>query len=134
MICHNCRKEILDDSKFCTFCGEKLINVELQEDENKTQQQKTVKVEFHRLKKFVGCLVPMYIYVDKKLVATLKNDETKEMDITCGNHSVVVDMWSASSETKVEFSDEYTKMYIDIGIKTGLITNKAKIFEIRNEK
>lgn len=31
MICKNCQKEIKDNAKFCNFCGEKVIHIEIKE-------------------------------------------------------------------------------------------------------
>lgn len=145
MFCTNCGKEIPNESQFCKYCGNKIRKNEKSEQiekiekteiitENTNLTEKTVKVTFHRLKKFTGCLVPMYIYVDKKLVATLKNDEKVETNVTCGKHRIIIEMWSAVSEREVEFPKDYTNVYIDVKLKMGLITNKAEISSIRNEK
>lgn len=144
MFCTHCGKEIPDESQFCKYCGNKISKNEETEQiekaekteiaENTNITEKTVKVTFHRLKKFTGCLVPMYIYIDKKLVATLKNNETVETNVTCGKHKIIIEMWSAVSEKEVDFPEDYKNVYIDVKLKMGLITNKAEIASIRNEK
>lgn len=62
MFCTNCGKEIPDESKFCKYCGNRIIKkeelkqieksdkTEITEHTNTTE--KTVKVTFHRLKKW----------------------------------------------------------------------------------
>ena len=135
MFCTNCGKEIPEESQFCKYCGNKIKqNGQIEKAESTNITEKTVKVTFHRLKKFTGCLVPMYIYVDKQLVATLKNNETFETNITCGKHKIIIEMWSAVSEREVDFPEDYRNVYIDVKLKMGLITNKAEIASIRNEK
>lgn len=135
MFCTNCGKEIPEESQFCKYCGNNIKqNGQIEKAESTNITEKTVKVTFHRLKKFTGCLVPMYIYVDKQLVATLKNNETYETNVTCGKHKIIIEMWSAVSEREVDFPEDYTNVYIDVKLKMGLITNKAEIASIRNEK
>ncbi len=135
MFCTNCGKEIPEESQFCKYCGNNIKqNGQIEKAESTNITEKTVKVTFHRLKKFTGCLVPMYIYVDKQLVATLKNNEIYETNVTCGKHKIIIEMWSAVSEREVDFPEDYTNVYIDVKLKMGLITNKAEIASIRNEK
>ena len=135
MFCTSCGKEIKEGSQNCENCGKEIKTREaINKNEKKPKENKMIKVAFHRTKKFTGCLVPMYIYIDNQKVLTLKNDQTIEIDVACGTHKVIVEMWSAVSEREVEFSEEYNKMYIDVAIKMGAITNKAEIISIRNEK
>ena len=150
MFCTNCGKEIPDTSQFCKYCGNKIRKGE-ESDQIKSNQveqekavektaestnntEKKVKVTFHRLKKFTGCAVPMYIYIDKKLIATLKNNATFETYLTYGKHKIIIEMWSATSEKEVDFQEDYKNMYIDVTLKMGLITNRGEIVSIRGEK
>ena len=126
MFCTNCGKEIPYSSSFCTYCGSKVAR--------KPKPQKNIKVTFKRPKKVVGCAVSMKVYIDGKVVAVLKNGSTAEVDVACGKHKVIVEMWSAISQREVEFSEEYTKMYIGVGIKIGFWANKAEIISIKTEK
>ena len=126
MFCTNCGKEIPDSSSFCTQCGTEVTR--------KPQSQKTIKVTFTRPKKIIGCAVSMKIYIDGNVVAVLKNGTSAEVDVLCGKHKVIVEMWSAISQREVEFSEEYTKMYINVGIKMGFWANKAEILSIKTEK
>ena len=130
MFCTNCGKEIPDTSQFCTYCGS-AVN---QKNLIQTTSQKNIKAVFNRPKKFVGCAVSMKIYIDGNVATVLKNGESKEVEVPCGKHKVIVEMWSAISEREVEFSEEFSKMYIDVGIKMGFWANKAEIIAIKNEK
>ncbi len=122
MFCTNCGKEIPDNSNFCKFCGNK-------------PSKKTVKVTFHRVKKYVGCLLSMNVYIDKKVVGTIKNDEKLEIDVPCGEHSVIVELSGSTADEKIiNFSEEYSKTYIDVELKMGFWTNSIKFASIRNEK
>lgn len=136
MFCTNCGKEIPDESKFCKFCGTKTKEKKIQTQENKLNvaDSKLIKVTFQRKKSFVGCAVSMKIHVDGKVVAVLKNGAAQQVEIPSGKHKVIVEVWSAVSETEVEFSPEYSNVYVLVGLKMGLITNKTKIISIRNEK
>ena len=141
MFCTNCGKEIPNISNFCEYCGNEVKKVEnssiqYQQLENlqQVQTQKTVKVIFHRTKRLLACAVPLDIYVDKKIVGSLNNNGTFEMDIPCGTHSIILEMWSCVNEQQITFSEEYSKVYLDIKIKMGVWMNKPEIISIRNEK
>lgn len=139
MFCTNCGKEIPNTSNFCRYCGNKVKKIEnnmqnQQQNLEQPQPQKTVKAIFHRMKRFTGCAVPMDIYIDKKLVGSLNNNGTFEIDVPCGTHSIILEMWSCVNEQQITFSEEYSKVYLDIKIKLGAITNKPEIVSIRNEK
>lgn len=143
MFCTNCGKEVSNTSNFCTHCGNKIKNIEntnaniqvqTQQNIDESQNQKTIRAVFHRMKRFTGCAVPLDVYVDKKIVGSLNNDGTFEIDIPYGTHSIILEMWSCVNEQQITFSEEYSKVYLDIKIKIGAITNKPEIVSIRNEK
>lgn len=137
MFCTNCGKEIPDISNFCTYCGSKVkkseVNIKI-EDEQEKSNEKTIKVVFHRLKKFIGCAVPITVYIDKKVVGSLDNDGILEVDVPYGTHNIILEMWSGVNEQQFTFSEEYSKVYLDVKIKMGAITNKPEVISIRNEK
>lgn len=123
MFCTKCGKEIANSSKFCEFCGSEI-----------TERPSTVKVVFHRQKKFSASLVPMTVYIDKEKVASLQNDGTAEVDVPCGKHSLLLEMWSAVGNHDIEVSPEYKKIHIEIGMKMGVFTNSLEILSIKKEK
>ena len=51
-----------------------------------------------------------------------------------GNHKVVFDLWSGVSQSEIDVTEEFPNVYVDIKIKTGLITNKIEVVNIRKEK
>lgn len=134
MFCTNCGKEIPNESQFCAFCGNKIKGKESQENKIQTSNNDLVKVTFHRKKRFTGCAVSMKVHVDGKVVAVLSNGATQQVQIPSGKHKVIVEMWSAISETEVEFLPGYSNIYVEVGLKMGLLTNKTKILSIRNEE
>lgn len=143
MFCISCGKEIPNISNFCEYCGNKVKKVgnedtSIQDQQSKNlqqhQTQKTVKAIFHRTKRVLGCAVPLDIYIDKKMIGSLNNNGTFEIDIPCGTHSIILEMWSCVNEQQISFSEEYSKVYLDIKLKMGLWTNKIEIISIRNEK
>lgn len=134
MFCTNCGKEIPNESQFCTFCGNKVKGKEAQDNKTQTTNNSLVNVTFHRKKRFTGCAVSMKIHVDNTVVAVLGNGDTKQVQVPSGKHKVVIEMWSAISETEVEFLPGYSNIYVEVGLKMGLLTNKTKILSIRNEE
>lgn len=79
MFCRNCGKEIPDESQFCKHCGNKVKNVEETNNmEVVNNSNKQIKATFHRQKKFTGCLVPMRVYIDGQLIASLDNNGVYE--------------------------------------------------------
>ena len=105
MFCTNCGKEIPDSSQFCEYCGKST--------QSKLQSTKNIQVTIQRRKKFTGCAIPMSVFIDNQKVAKLKNGE--------------------STQIEVDFSEKYSKMYLEIGIKMGLVTSKAVITQIKGE-
>ena len=143
MFCTNCGKEIPNTSNFCKYCGNKVNkntneNTSLQNQEQTNQQQsqipKTVKAIFHRIKKFTGSVMPLDIYIDKKLIGSLYNNATFEINIPCGTHSIILDMCGSTYEKQITFSEEYSTVYLDLEMKMGVWTNKPQIVSIKNEK
>lgn len=122
MFCPKCGTEITNDSKFCKNCGN-LINA-----------NHKGKITFYRIGKYVGCLVGINITIDGKKVGTISNNGTLMVDIPFGNHKVVFDFWSGVSQEEIEVTEEFPNLYVDIKIKTGLITNKIEVVNIRKER
>lgn len=138
MYCSNCGSEIPNNSQFCGNCGNKIEqkpNELTQQDINKEpNENKRVKVIFHRIKAFQASIRSMNIYIDKKLVANIKNGETVEISTTYGNHNIILDIAGVASERNIEFLEEYSKVYIDTKVFSGLISAEVEIVSIRNEK
>ncbi len=126
MFCTSCGKEISEDSKVCSNCGKEVVKA--------GSDKKTVNVVWHRKKSFVGCAMPLKIFVDGNEIAKLKNNGTCETEIACGNHKVVLDLKTALGEKELVIPEDNTKMYIEVGVKMGFFTGKVEILSIKNEK
>lgn len=82
----------------------------------------------------MGWAIPITVNIDGKDVACLKNGETQEVNITCGKHKVVLDTIGEVNVKELDFSEEYSKVYIELVMKMGLVTGKGEIASIVNEK
>lgn len=132
MFCTNCGKEVINNAKFCSFCGKPTSGNETIKPAGAST--KTIKAVFHRLERFTGSAVSVKIYIDKQLVGSIGNNQTIEVDVPCGKHKVITEMWSGICEKEIDFSEEYSKVLIDIYIRIGLITNKPDIVSVKYEK
>lgn len=134
MFCTNCGKEIPESSQFCEYCGKTTQNSNAENTmQNKPQSSKLLQVTIQRRKKYTGCAVPMSVYIDNQKVAKLKNGESIQIEVPTGKHQVIVEFWNGVSKNEVNFSEEYSKMYLEIGIKMGFFTSKAIITQIKGE-
>lgn len=124
MFCTNCGKEVLNNSNFCTSCGK-----EIQKAKNKMG-----KITFHRIGRFVGCLVDIMVYIDGNAVGSISNSGILEVPVSIGEHKVLFDLWSGINADSVNVTQEYPNVHVDVKLKMGFITNKPKIVNIRNEK
>lgn len=129
MICKNCGKEIQDGSKFCTFCGNKI-------EENDVVQptSQNVKIIFTRRSKIVGMAMSMNIRIDNNRVAVLKNGKTEEVEVPVGQHEIIIDTGADFTKEVIDCTPEYSKIYIDLVMKFGVVTGKPSIESIRKEK
>ncbi|MBQ3409020.1 MAG: zinc-ribbon domain-containing protein [Clostridia bacterium] len=132
MFCGNCGKEITENTVFCPNCGHRIEKDNRNDVE--ANKDKLVKLIVHRKKSLYGAAVSTKVHVDGNLAASLKSDGTAEINVTPGNHEVIFDMWSATEKTNIEIPSDCTAVYVEIGLKMGLITNKIRILSIRNEK
>lgn len=134
MFCNKCGREIPDESKFCRFCGNKIDRELFEQNEQQISNNKTVKVVFSRRKRMMGWAIPMRIFIDKNQVASLSNGASQEVEVTAGIHKVVFDTVGEVYEKEIDFSAEYSKIYVNLVMKMGLVTGMAAIESIVNEK
>jgi hypothetical protein len=113
---------------FCPSCGQAVAQGV------STNNSGTVRLVVHRKKSFFGCAVGTKIHIDGQLAATIKSDGVATFDLVPGMHEVIFDMWSANEKTNIELPADCSSVYVEIGLKMGLITNKIKVLSIRNEK
>ncbi len=133
MFCNKCGKEIPNESEFCKFCGTK-IDRALFEQNIKAPENKTVKVVFTRRKRLMGCAIPIRIFVDGNNVASLKNGASAEVELPAGTHKVVFDTFGEAYQKEIDFSSEYSKIYVNSVMRMGLVSGIAQIESIVNEK
>jgi hypothetical protein len=134
MICNKCGKEIPNQSAFCTYCGSKVEKAEATEQNTENMANKTIKVVFQRKKKLMGCAISMKVNIDGNVVALLKNGEAREVEIPAGKHKVILETFGEVTQKELDFSAEYSKVYIELVMKMGLVTGRADISSIRTEK
>lgn len=149
MFCTNCGKEVSNESKFCKYCGSELKrrDVNVVNDVASTQVEatasvadtvvssgKTVKVVFSRRKRMMGWAIPIRILIDGQKVAHLANGASQEVDVPCGVHKVIFDTVGEVYEKEIDFSAEYSKIYVNLVLRMGLVTGIATIESIVNEK
>lgn len=82
----------------------------------------------------MGWAIPMRIFIDKNQVASLSNGASQEVEVTAGIHKVVFDTVGEVYEKEIDFSAEYSKIYVNLVMKMGLVTGMAAIESIVNEK
>lgn len=124
MYCTNCGKEIPDNSQFCTFCGNSL---------NTPNNSKMIKLKVTRKKKLIGCAIPMKVLVDGNQIASLKNNNSIEIDIPAGEHKLIIDTVGEVTEELLNLTEEYSKVNVNLVMKFGLVTGKAAIESIEKE-
>ena len=116
MNCNVCNKPIEPGSAFCPGCGNKLVQ----------NNQKMVKVVFHRAKRFTGCAVTFDVFIDNQPIGSLKNNGTLEVMLSVGAHHVIFDMWSATSPIDIMVPDCNT-LNVEVALEMGLMTNKVVV-------
>lgn len=121
MFCSKCGKEEKENVKFCTNCGNKLIK-----DENDGS------ILFERKKQFYGVLVPVKIFLDGKLVGSVKAGEKISVPVTVGDHKLAFNLWSGNGQYDIKVSKENSNIKVLFKLSMGLVTSKPKIISIEN--
>ena len=137
MFCRNCGKELPENSNFCTSCGAKCdANIEQNnncEVQPANQNSKSVKVVINRIKKMIGCAVPMKIIIDGNQVASLKNGANVEVDLPVGEHKLLIDTIGEVTDRVLNITPDLNKVKINLVMKMGLVSGKAAIESVENE-
>lgn len=141
MFCTNCGKEIPNGSKFCTACGSKIentnaqanINIPINNVQPNMSNSKMVRLTVIRRKRILGLAVPMKILVDGNQIASLKNDNSVDIDLPVGQHRLVIDTVGEVTDQMIDLRPEFNRVTITLIMKMGLVTGKAAIESIRNE-
>ncbi len=121
MFCSKCGKEEKENLKFCTNCGDKLIK----EDTDGS-------ILFERKSQFYGVLVPVKVYLDGELVATLKAGEKLSVPVSVGDHKLAFNLWSGNGQYDIKVTKENPNIRVLFKLSMGLVTSKPKIVSIEN--
>lgn len=79
MYCSNCKKEISDSSKFCKYCGNQIIDIDIQNQHEKSNKQS--KIIIHG---YTGAYIniPVKVYEDDRQIGKINKGETFEYEIS----------------------------------------------------
>lgn len=145
MFCTNCGKEIPDGSKFCTSCGSKIENAQptasvpvnnMQPNipnNNYQPNGKMVRLTVVRKKRILGLAVPMRIIVDGNQIASLKNENSVDIDLPAGQHRLLIDTVGEVTDQIIDLKPEFNRVTVTLIMKMGLVTGKAAIESIQSE-
>ncbi len=132
MFCPKCGKELLEASNFCTACGYEIATSNMSQNVEK-QNSKTVKIVITRIKKLIGCAIPMKIIIDGNKIASLKNNDKVEVDLPIGEHKLLIDTIGEVTDRILNLTPDLTKVSINLSMKMGLVSGKAAIESIKSE-
>jgi hypothetical protein len=121
MFCNKCGEKVKKTLKYCTNCGNKLI-----------KEEKDGSILFERKKQFYGVLIPIKVYLDGELVATLSADKSVVVPVTTGNHRLSFNLWSGNGQYDINVTEENPNIKVVFKLSMGLITSKPKIISIEN--
>lgn len=118
MYCNQCGKEIADDARFCTSCGFQINNMG--------------SIIFARENQFYGSVVPIKIFMDGQLVATVNSGREVKVPATIGNHKVAFNLWSGNGQFDIEVPANHPDIKVTFKLGVGAVTSKPKILSITN--
>lgn len=119
MFCNKCGNQVEETEKFCNKCGEKV-------------ETNMGSIVFERQKKYYGCAIPIKIYMDGNLVATVANGKQETIPATVGTHKFAFNLWSGNKITDITVTPENPNMKVTFKLGMGLLTAKPKIVDITN--
>lgn len=119
MFCTKCGKEITENTKFCNNCGS-VINAQMGS------------ITFKRKKQFIGCLMPISIYVDNILVGSVMVGDDRKVPVAVGNHTIKLGFWGHKTPYEISLTEENPNIEVEYKIKMGLLISTVKITNINN--
>ena len=84
-------------------------------------------------KSIYGCAVGIKIFVDGILIGKVKNNSSLSIMLPIGIHNVKFDVWSGCTDYNITIPQGYRTVYLEFGIKMGLLTNELEILSCRYE-
>ena len=128
MYCQNCGAKISKGQNFCTSCGKNIgISMNL---ENK----KMGSITFHRVSRFIGCIIDFEVYINEQRIGILKNGDDLKVKLPIGKYRVTFSFWSGSNTQEIEITNDNPNIYAKVKLEVGIFINRPKIIEIRSEK
>jgi len=118
MYCNKCGKEVAEDARFCTNCGFQMNN--------------KGSIIFAREKQFYGSIVPIKIFMDGLLVATVSNGQEAKIEATIGKHKIAFDLWSGNEQYDIEVPASHPNIKVTFKLAAGAVTSKPRILSITN--
>lgn len=118
MFCNKCGTEVEKEARFCNKCGNQLKN--------------TGSIIFAREGHYTGCLVPIKVYLDGTLVASVDNGKEVKVETTLGKHKIMFDVWSGNGQDEVELTNQNPNIKVNFKLGMGAFTSKPKITSIVN--
>ena len=119
MFCNNCGNKIENNDVFCNKCGAK-VGPEMGS------------IVFARQSKFYGSLIPIKVFIDGNLVATVGNGKEEKVQVSVGKHKLAFNLWSGNDVEDIELTKEHPNIKINFALKMGAVTSKPKIISIEN--
>ena len=120
MYCNKCGSEIDINANFCNKCGNKLKNYN------------TASIIFERENQFYGVIVPIKVYLDGQLVASVNAGKSVKVQTTVGKHRIAFNLWSGNGQYDIEVNKENPNIKVTFKLGVGAITSKPKIVSITN--
>ena len=118
MFCNKCGAPVDLTGKFCTKCGNPL--------ENYPHEGIVI---FARINQLTGVIMPVDVYMDGRLVATLNAGREVKVPMTVGKHRIAFNVWK-ENEIETTINNPNIKVTFKLGV--GLVTSKPKIVSIVN--
>lgn len=118
MFCNKCGTEVEASARFCNKCGNQLNNMG--------------SIVFFRENHYVGCLLPIKVFLDGNLVASVENGKEVKVETTIGKHKVMFDVWSGNGQDEIELTNEHPNVKVTFKLGMGAFTSKPKIINITN--
>lgn len=120
MYCSNCGEKLEGSVKFCSNCGN-TINTD-------------GTITFERKNQFYGVLVPIKVFLDGNLVATLNANSNKVVPVSFGTHKIAFNLWSGNNQYDITVTKDEPNIKVLFKLSVGLVTSKPKILSIESIK
>ena len=121
MFCNKCGAPVDLTGKFCTKCGNPL--------ENYPHEGSVI---FARINQLTGVIMPVDVYMDGRLVATLNAGREVKVPMTVGKHRIAFNVWKENGEYEIETTINNPNIKVTFKLGVGLVTSKPKIVSIVN--